>query len=102
MPTGAVEKQNGVGSSFDVTRDFLDVEVHCLSIGEGQRKGGADASGGTNGSKSDRLLSQRWSAGGRGRVPRLAHWRNRPFFWPMRASSSNRLSTEVVAGRPSR
>src|SRR5688572_10209685 len=22
----------------------------------------------------------------RGRVPRLAHWRTRPFFWPMRAS----------------
>ena len=27
-----------------------------------------------------------------GLVPRLAHWRTRPFFWPMRASSWNQIS----------
>ena len=28
-----------------------------------------------------------------GRVPRLAHCRTRPFFWPIRASSWNQIST---------
>src|SRR5918995_3857409 len=33
----------------------------------------------------------------RGRVPRLAHWRTRPFFWPMRASSWNQISIGLRA-----
>ena len=32
-----------------------------------------------------------------GRVPRRAHWRTRPFFWPIRASSWNQISTGVVS-----
>jgi len=51
MPTGAVEQQNGVGSLGHVARDFLEMKLHCLGVGEGQREGGADASGGTNGAE---------------------------------------------------
>ena len=51
MPTGAVEQQNGVGSGCDVVGYLVEVELHCLGIGEGHREGGADASGGTDGAE---------------------------------------------------
>jgi hypothetical protein len=38
----------------------------------------------------------------RGLVPRVAHCRTWPFFWPMRASSANQISSGAVSGRPSR
>ena len=51
MPTGAVEQQYGVGSLGHVARDFFEMALHRLGIGEGHRKGGADASSGTNGAE---------------------------------------------------
>ena len=35
----------------DVAGDFLEVKLHRLGVGEGQRERGPDASGGTNGAK---------------------------------------------------
>jgi len=35
----------------DVAGDFLEVKLHGLGVGEGERKRGADASGGTNGAE---------------------------------------------------
>ena len=51
MPSGAVEQQDGVGARGDMGGDFLEMELHRLGVGEGQRKRGPDASGGTNGAE---------------------------------------------------
>ncbi len=56
MPSGAVEQQDGVGALGDVARDFLEMELHGLGVGEGQRQRSADASGGTNGAKEIRAF----------------------------------------------
>jgi hypothetical protein len=71
----------------DVARDFVELKLHHVGVGMRKRERRSDAA-----SRADRA-EQRWSAGWRGLVPRLAHWRTRPFFWPMRASSSNQIST---------
>jgi hypothetical protein len=41
VPSGAVEYEHGMSSLGDVTRDFLEVELHGLGVGEGQRESGA-------------------------------------------------------------
>jgi hypothetical protein len=51
VPSGAVEQQDGVGALGAVARDFLEMELHRLGVGEGQRERSADASGGTNGAE---------------------------------------------------
>jgi hypothetical protein len=48
VPSGAVEQQDGVRSLGDVAGDFLEMELHRLGVGEGQRERRPDASGGTN------------------------------------------------------
>jgi hypothetical protein len=45
VPSGAVEQQNGVGALGDVARDFIEVELHHVSVGVRQRQGGPDAAG---------------------------------------------------------
>jgi hypothetical protein len=45
VPSGPVEEQNGVGALGDVARDFVEVELHHLSVGVGQREGRPDAAG---------------------------------------------------------
>ena len=45
MPSGPVEQQNGVGALGDVARDFVEVELHHVSVGVGQREGRSDAAG---------------------------------------------------------
>ena len=51
MPSSAVEQLHGVGALGDVTRDFVEVELHRLgvSIGQGERR--ADAAGWTDGAE---------------------------------------------------
>ena len=51
MPSGAVEQQNGVGALGDMSGDFLEMELHGLGVGEGQRKRSPDAARGTNGAE---------------------------------------------------
>jgi hypothetical protein len=51
VPSGAVEQKNGVGSLGDVAGDFIEVELHGLGVGEGQRERGSDASRRTNGAE---------------------------------------------------
>ena len=51
MPSGAVEQQHGVGALGDMAGDFIEMELHGLGVGEGQRKRGPDAAGGTNGAE---------------------------------------------------
>jgi hypothetical protein len=38
----------------------------------------------------------------KGRVPRFAHWRTIPFFWPIRASSWNQISIAFLLGTPAK
>ncbi len=58
MPSGAVEQQDGVGARGDVAGDFLEVKLHRLGVGEGQRERSPDTSGGTNGAKEiDALIA---------------------------------------------
>ena len=40
-----------MGALGDVAGDFLEVKLHRLGVGEGQRDRGPDTSGGTNGAK---------------------------------------------------
>ena len=56
MPSGAVEHQDGVGALGDVARDFIEVKLHCLGVGEGQRERGADAACGTDGAEEIRAF----------------------------------------------
>jgi hypothetical protein len=40
VPSGAVEQQHGVGALSDMGGDFVEMELHGLGVGEGQRKCG--------------------------------------------------------------
>ena len=43
MPSSPVEKQRGVSALGDVARDFVEVKLHHVGVGVGQREGGTDA-----------------------------------------------------------
>jgi hypothetical protein len=43
LPSGPVEQQNGMGAAGDVVRDFVEVELHHVGVGVGQREGSPDA-----------------------------------------------------------
>ena len=43
--------RTSVGALGDVARDFVEVELHHVSVGVGQRERGPDAPGGTNGAE---------------------------------------------------
>jgi hypothetical protein len=43
VPSSPVEKQHGVSALGDVARDFVEVKLHHVGVGVGQREGGADA-----------------------------------------------------------
>jgi hypothetical protein len=45
VPSGPVEEQNSVGALGDVARDFVEVELHHVSVGVGQHEGRPDAAG---------------------------------------------------------
>jgi hypothetical protein len=45
VPSCPVEQQHGVRSLGDVEGDFIDVELHHVGVGEGQRQRRADAPG---------------------------------------------------------
>ena len=45
MSSCPVEQQHGVGALGDVARDFVEVELHHVSVGMRQREGRADAAG---------------------------------------------------------
>ena len=45
VPSGPVEQQHGVGALGDVARDFVEVELHHVSVGVGQREGRPYAAG---------------------------------------------------------
>ena len=51
MPSGAVEQQNGVGAVGDVARDFVEMQLHHVGVGIGQRQRGPDAAGGADGAE---------------------------------------------------
>ena len=38
MPSGAVEQQHGVGARGDVARDFVEMELHHVGVGQRQRR----------------------------------------------------------------
>lgn len=48
MPTGAVEYQRGMRAGGDFGGYLVEVELHHLGVGEGQRQGRALAAGGAN------------------------------------------------------
>ena len=43
MPSGAVEQQHGMRALGDVARDFVEVKLHHVGVGIGQRQGRSDA-----------------------------------------------------------
>ena len=45
VPSGAVEQQDGMGAPPDRAGDLVEVKLHRLRVGEGQRQGGAGAAG---------------------------------------------------------
>ena len=71
-----------MGALGDVARDFVEVGLRGVSVGVGQRAAGP-------GHRAEQIGVVVALVGGcLGRIPRLAHCRTWPFFWPMRASSS--------------
>jgi hypothetical protein len=48
MPPGAIQKQHGVRALGDGARDFVEVKLHHVGVGVGQREGRSDAAGGTD------------------------------------------------------
>ena len=44
MPSGPVEQQHGGGALGDVARDFVEVKLHHVGVGIGQRQGRPDPS----------------------------------------------------------
>ena len=100
VPPGSVEKQHGVDALRDIARDFVEVKLHHIGVDVGQceraptpRAGQCAVQIGVVIALVGRLARS---------LPRLAHCRTWPFFWPIRASSSNHISTGVVSGNPSR
>ena len=87
MPSGAIEQQHGVGALRDMARDFVEVELHHVGVGIGQRERGSDAARRTDRAEQIGVLVALVGGLYLAVVPRLAHWRTWPFFWPMRASS---------------
>ena len=51
VPAGAVEEQHGMGAAPDTAGDLVEVELHRVRIGEGERQGGARAAGRTDGAE---------------------------------------------------
>ena len=43
VPSGPVEQQNGVSAFGDMARDFIEMKLHHLGVGVGQRQSRADA-----------------------------------------------------------
>ena len=101
VPPGPVEKHHGVCALGDVAGDFVEVELHHVGVGIGKRQGRSDAPRWADRAEQIGVVvaligGLSWSR------PRLAHWRTRPFFWPIRASSWNQISIGVVSGNPAR
>jgi hypothetical protein len=45
VPSGSVEQQHGVGALGDVAGDFVEVKLHHVGVGIGQRAGRSDPAG---------------------------------------------------------
>ena len=56
VPTGPVEEQHGVASPGDGAGYLLEVKLHGVSVGEGQRQARADAAHRADGAKQIRAL----------------------------------------------
>jgi len=48
VPSGSIEKQHGVGALGDMAGDFVEVKLHPVGVGVGQRERGPDAAGGAD------------------------------------------------------
>lgn len=48
MPPGPVEQKHGMGAASDGAGDLVEMELHRLGIGKGQRQGGTGAASGAD------------------------------------------------------
>lgn len=102
MQSGEVEQQHGIGVSGDMLADLVDVTLHRDGVGERQRQCRAHTPDGADGAEQVGALVALVGGLDRPRVPRRAHSRTRPFFWPMRASSWNQISIFFLRVKPAR
>ena len=51
MPAGAIEDQHGMRADGDIARYFVEMELHRLGVGEGQRQRRARSARGTDGTE---------------------------------------------------
>ncbi len=51
MPSGAVEKEHGVGSWGHLGRDFIEMPLHGLGVAAGQDETRTDTARGTGGTE---------------------------------------------------
>jgi hypothetical protein len=51
VPAGAVEQERGMGSALHSAGDFVEMKLHGLGVGEGERQGGTGAAGRADGTK---------------------------------------------------
>ena len=62
MPTGTVHDEHGMSAPFDVAADLVDVELHGLGVGKGQRESSADAARRTDCAEQVGALAGRMAA----------------------------------------
>ena len=51
MPAGPVEQQDGMGAASDGASDLVEMELHGVGVGKGQRQGGAGATSRADGAE---------------------------------------------------
>jgi len=51
MPSSLIKDEDGVGTRFNLGRDFIEMPLHGLGIAAGQNEGRADAALGTDGAE---------------------------------------------------
>jgi len=48
VPPGAIKDEHGVGSRFDLRRDFVEMPLHCLGVAARQDEARADTAFGAD------------------------------------------------------
>jgi hypothetical protein len=85
----------------DVAGYLVEMKLHGFGVGLRQGECRACSARWTDGTEEVAVFIA-LVTGCRGRDPRLAHCRTTPFFWPIRASSWNQISTGVPFGTSAR
>lgn len=97
-----VEDQNSPGTGRYSSGYLGQAQRHAFGVAAREYQCRSLALGGADGTIDVCRRGAYWSLGADGRVPRLAHRRVMPFFWPTRASSCHHSSMGAAQGSAAR